>query len=173
MRIAIAALLLCPYAAAEGGKIQPLDVKPGLWETTTTVTTSGQMPIPPELLSRMTPEQRVKIKERLKAQSGKRTRTVTRKKCLTKEDLQKGVMFMADKKGCTQTVMTSNSSQADVQVACENEGLKTQWTVHLQAANSKNVKGSIHAAASGGGDTMNSESTFTSKWTGASCGDIK
>src|SRR5260221_7544112 len=40
----------------QGKKWQPLNVKPGFWESTRTWTTSGQMPIPAGMLDRLTPE---------------------------------------------------------------------------------------------------------------------
>src|SRR5271170_8464285 len=41
-------------------EIQPLDVKLGLWETTWTSQSAGQVPIPPEAMANLTPEQRAK-----------------------------------------------------------------------------------------------------------------
>jgi len=39
--------------------------------------------------------------------------------------------------------------------------------------NSENVKGSMQMATTGGDHTINMNSTFTSKWLGADCGDVK
>ena len=50
-------------------RYQPLDVKTGLWEVTTTVSTSGQMPIPPDLLAKLTPEQRAKFEQQMSGRS--------------------------------------------------------------------------------------------------------
>src|ERR1051326_794273 len=47
--------------APAGVKLQPMDVKPGLWETNTTMTVAGEMPVPAEMLNRLTPEQRARI----------------------------------------------------------------------------------------------------------------
>src|SRR5882724_1490051 len=65
--------LVCLSSAAvwAGGKFQPLDVKTGLWETTTTNTHSGEMPLPAELLDRLTPEQRARMEARMKANSAR------------------------------------------------------------------------------------------------------
>ena len=51
------ALLLYPLASWSADELKPLDVKPGLWETTMTSQMSGMPPIPPEALARLTPEQ--------------------------------------------------------------------------------------------------------------------
>jgi hypothetical protein len=149
-------------------KIQPLNVKLGLWETTTTMTTSGAMPLPAELLSRLTPEQRARMEERMKANSAEKSTTKTSKNCLTKEQLEKGPAF-GEEKGCTQTVVTSTSSKADVRIACETAGMKSEGTLQMEALSTESVKGSGHFTVTGGGHTMNSSSTFSSKWIGPVC----
>ena len=73
----------------QGKKWQPLNVKPGFWESTRTWTTSGQMPIPAGMLDRLTPEQRARFEERIKANSSAKTHTDDDKHCVTKEDLEK------------------------------------------------------------------------------------
>src|SRR6266568_18776 len=69
-------------------KIQPLNVKPGLWETTATYKTSGAPPIPPETLAKLTPQQQARLEERMKANSAgsSNTNTVTDKHYVTKQD---------------------------------------------------------------------------------------
>ena len=47
--------------------ITPLDVKLGQWESTLTTESNGLPPIPPEVLDRLSPEQRAKMEERMKA----------------------------------------------------------------------------------------------------------
>jgi hypothetical protein len=51
------AFLFCGAAWA-ADNVQPLDVKLGLWESTTTMEHSGAPPIPAEVLARLSPEQR-------------------------------------------------------------------------------------------------------------------
>src|SRR5690348_14518665 len=78
-----------PQAGQPAGvKLQPMNVKPGLWETTTTITVAGEMPIPAEVLNRLTPEQRARMEARMKANSSGHTNTNTHKSCVTKEDLE-------------------------------------------------------------------------------------
>src|SRR5580765_3956296 len=93
-------MILVPVAFAQTGnsqppssqlklKIQPLNVKPGLWETTTTHKTSGAPPIPPETLAKLSREQRARLEDRMNANSAGSTNTVTDKHCVTKEDVEK------------------------------------------------------------------------------------
>src|SRR5262245_38326842 len=86
-------------------KLQPLNVKTGLWESTITTTTSGQMPIPAEMLARLTPEQRAKFEARMNQNASPKTRTYTNRDCETKEKLAEQP-FNSEKE-CKQTIVTS------------------------------------------------------------------
>ncbi|PYV55544.1 MAG: hypothetical protein DMG97_25910 [Acidobacteria bacterium] len=50
---------------------------------------------------------------------------------------------------------------------------KNQRHAESCADSDESVKGSGHMTATAGGRTMNSDVSFTSKWLGASCGDVK
>jgi hypothetical protein len=153
-------------------KIQPLNVKPGLWETTTTHKTSGAPPVPPEALAKLTPEQRARFEERIRANSAGSTNTVTDKHCVTKQDLEKAD-FGQGKGECTYTIQTSTSTQAKGKYSCNVEGMMVNGAVDITAPDSEHIKGSSQGSLSGGSRTMNVETTFTSKFLGASCGNIK
>ena len=149
-------------------KLQPLNVKPGLWETTTTYTRSGEMPIPPGMLDRMAPEQRARLEERLKANSGTKTTTSTDKNCVTKDDI-KDAEFGVDKRECTQTITASSSTIAKGNLSCEIEGAKMNGSIEVNAPDPEHVKGTAHITTTGGGHSMKVDSTFSSKWLGSSC----
>jgi hypothetical protein len=168
--ILIAILTLTSVAVWAEDKVQPLNVKTGLWETTTTLTTSGEMPIPAEFLAKMTPAQRAKMDERMKANAASKTRTNTHKSCETKEKLEKAPFSNHE---CAQSVLTSSESKAELKVACDYGDVKGTGTIIVEALSPESVKGSGQITASGGGHTINSNSTFTSKWIGSSCGDVQ
>src|SRR6266702_8368239 len=132
MRSILLGLVLLSGAVWAADKIQPLNVKTGLWETTRTTTTSGQMPIPPELLARLTPEQRAKMEERMKANSAEKSRTDTSKSCLTKEKLEKAP-FSDEQKECTRTIVTSTSNKAEVRFTCEKADTMVNVTINIEA----------------------------------------
>lgn len=166
----IGLVLLWPMTFFAAEKVQPLNIKPGRWETTMTTTTKGEMPLPADALSKMTPEQRAQIEATMKANSGEKTRTYTYKSCVTKEDLEKGMAFGQDEdKKCTHTVLTSTDSRIEVRVACTQEGMSLGGTLHVEALSPVSVKGASQMSGSGGGNTMNVKSSFTSKWIGAVC----
>ena len=45
--------------------------------------------------------------------------------------------------------------------------------LHLQAIDSQNVKGSMQMNAAGGDNKMNTQTSFSAKWLGSDCGDLK
>jgi hypothetical protein len=165
-------ILLASMTLTAADKLQPLNVKVGLWEMSETVTTSGEMPIPPEVLAKLTPEQRAKLEAQMKSNSGGHTRTITYKSCLTKEQLEKAPSFM-EKKNCNMTVLRSSSSQADVQGVCTDRSVTTHLKLHIEALNPENTRMAGEVTVNGDGHTMNSHANFTGKWVGPSCGDTK
>jgi hypothetical protein len=169
-RIVIAGMLLSSTALAQG-KFQPLNVRTGLWESTVTSATTGQMPLPTELLSRLTPEQRAKFEARMKGNSASKTRTFTNKDCETKEKLSE--QPFSNQKECKQTIITSSSTKAEVKMACEFGDVRSSGTMHIDVLSPESVKGSGQMTSNGGGHTMTVNTTFTGKWLGSSCGNVE
>ena len=171
--IFVVVILMSSVAVWAADKVQPLNVKVGLWEVSTTMTRSGQMPMPAEFLARLTPEQRARMEERMKANSAEKTKTTTRKECMTKEKLARDSAFGEDDRRCTRTVVSSTGSKTKVKIQCAYEGAKNDGTFVMEALNSESIKGSGQIMATGGGHTMNSSSTITGKWIGPVCGSVK
>ena len=151
-------------------KVQPLNVKVGLWELTTAITTGGDLPIPAGLLEKLTPEQRARVEERMKARSSDSTSVSTRKHCLTREQLEKGATFGEDRKSCTRTVVTSTSNKLEMQITCvsQSQNMKSEGTVQVEAIDTERVKGSVRLTVSGD-RAADSTSTFTATWIGPIC----
>jgi len=152
-------------------QIQPLDVKLGLWESSFTNQMSGMPPIPPEALANLTPDQRAKIEETMKARSS--GAPIIRKTCITQEKLDKYNSFTDDRKTCTRTVTTSNSHKLEMRVECGEQGQKAAGTIRIEATDSENIKGTSQMVAGSGDHTMNVNGSFTSKWIGSDCGTVK
>jgi hypothetical protein len=161
----LAAALLC--AGAGAAQTTPLNVKTGEWESTMTNETSGQLPIPQEMLDKMTPEQRAKMEAMMKARGMQGPRTIVNKHCVKKEDLDKP--FGNENKSCKQTVVTSSATKQEIHMECEIGGGKQAGTLKLEALDSSTVKGSMQMVASNAGRTMNVNSTFSAKWLVAAC----
>ena len=154
-------------------KVVPLNIKPGLWETTINSNVDGGLPIPAGMLERLSPEQRTRFEERMKANSAAHTRTTTHTKCVTREDIEKQKLDFVSSKECTPTVITSTSSAANGKLSCESEGMKSTATFDVEARDQEHLKGSSHGSIAGNGQTMKIDSAFTSKWLGSSCGNVK
>ena len=169
--VAVGVVLISSCLWAEDKLVIP-NVKLGLWETTIVMQMSGLPPIPPDALARMTPEQRARMEAAMKARNGQPNTTTTRS-CVTKEKLEKGATFGQERKNCTHSVSQSSSDKAEIKFACDEEGMKMTGTVRYDALDSEHVKGTTDVAMSGNGRTMNANSTFTSKWVSAACGNVE
>ena len=145
----------------------PLNVKTGEWESTITSDTSGQMPIPQEMIDKMTPEQRAKMEAMMKARGMQGPRTTVTKHCVKKEDLDKP--FGNENKACKPNRVSSSATKQEIHMECEIGGGKQVGTLKYEAVDSSTVKGSMQMTASNGGRTMNVNSTFSAKWLGPAC----
>ncbi len=165
--------MLVSADSQSGGKVQPLNIKPGLWESTRTIKRTGQLPIPAEMLNRLTPEQRARMEERMKANSAAHTNTTTEKHCVTKEDLEKDRLKVAEAKECTTTVINTTTTTVKAKFVCEQEGMHATGMLELVAADPEHLNGSYHSTADAEGHTMNVEGAWSSKWLGSSCGNVR
>ncbi len=167
MRFTLSAFAVL-FAATLAAQTVPLDVRPGLWKSTITVDQSGAPPIPPEALAKLTPEQRAKIEERFKARSSAPT-TQTHQYCVTREDLSKPIFGKPDRMNCHETIVRSTSSDQEIHMECDNNGMKSGGTIHIEALNPESVKGSGKMTMTDGARTMNVSSNFTGKWVASTC----
>jgi Protein of unknown function (DUF3617) len=156
-------------AATLAAQSIPLNVKTGEWESTMTNETSGQLPVPQEMIDKMTPEQRARMEAMMKARGMQGPRTTVTKHCVKKEDLDKP--FGNDNKSCKPTIVTSSATKQEIHMECEMGGGKQVGTLKFEAVDSSTVKGSMQMTASNGGRTMNMNSTFSAKWLGPACSE--
>jgi len=173
--IFFAAVILSSSAFWAADKLQPLDIKMGLWETSMTHSTAGmpQMPqIPPEALAKLTPEQRARMEEMMKNRTGA-PGTTTMKSCITREKLEKNLAFRDDRPQCTRTLVSSSSSGFEMKMHCGEKDSTSDGTFKLDVINSESVKGAFHMVVSGGDHSMNIDNTFTGRYLGPACGDVK
>lgn len=167
----IFAVIVCCSAAWGQTKFQPLNVRTGLWESSVTSTTTGHMPLPAEMLSKLTPEQRAKFEARMNENAPPRTRTSVQKDCETKEKLAE--QPFSSQKECKQTIVTSTSTKAEVKMTCEFGDVRSSGVMHIDVLSPESVKGSGQMTSSGGGRTMAVNTSFSAKWISPSCGGLK
>ncbi len=157
--------------ASHAADLQPLNVKPGLWETTTVTEQSGMPTIPAETLAKLPPEQRARIEAQLKASSGAKSNTA--QACYTKEDLNRAFWQNDRNKSCKQTVVTSTSSKQEVRLECEISGAKSTGTLTLEAPDSGHVNGAMQMQMGAQARGIAIKINISSKYLNSSCGDVK
>lgn len=153
----------------------PLEMKTGEWEYTVTMQMAGmpaatQMPqIPPEVLDKMTPEQRAQMQKAMGAMSGKPT---VNRNCVKKEDLSNfNPTNMA--KDCKMTVTNSSRSKFEATVVCDTPGNKATANITAEVLNSESMKFSVVSKGTTNGQPGNMTINGTGKWLGATCTDEK
>lgn len=151
--------------AAWAADAPPLDVKPGMWEGTTTYETSGAPPIPAEILAKMTPEQKAMLEARMK----QGPKTTVDKHCMTKEDLSKGLSYGDDHGSCQHTVVNGSSTKQEIRMECNNAGVKGSGTIRVEAMDPEHMKFSLQMTSGDGTHAMKINATGTRKWLGAGC----
>jgi hypothetical protein len=167
-----AAVAVCAAAWAFDNAT-PLNIKPGYWETTVTMSRSGAPPIPPEVLARMPAEQRARIEERMKASAAQGPQTHVTKHCVTKEDLAKSFGAFDDNPNCKRTILASSARSLDFKLECTNQGMVTSGTGHVEAIDSEHTSGKVKMSVAAGAQTMTVENTFSSKLLGEACPEKK
>ena len=126
--------------------VQPLNIKPGLWEVTINMTFTGAGAPP-----------------------GAPPRT-TYRSCLKKEDLNK-YPFVDPNKKCTYTVLSSTGSTMEAQGTCApgSDGTKVDFKMRLDAVDSENVKGTGQMTMTAPNGSINGNYAATAKWLSATC----
>src|ERR1017187_8264968 len=173
-RLLMALTLLCCSAIWAADTVQPLDIKPGLWETTRTTEMSGQLPMPPEAreaMAKMPPEQRAKAEEMMKGYAKNAAKPVVSRDCMKKEDLDRPFKLDNIEKSCTRTFLSASGGKQEMRLQCTDEGVKQNVSFRLDVMNSENFKISIQGTASDGTGTgtMGMNFALTGKWIGPVC----
>ena len=155
--------------------ITRLNLKEGLWEMTSTHSMTGMPPIPADALAKMTPEQRTRMEAAMKQSGAGMPKTDVRKHCITKEKLEKQSAFDENRKDCTRTIVSSTGSKLEMKIHCEGkeQQMSMDGAFVVEVVSSDSAKGSMHTVSSGNGRTMNMDFTFSSKYLGPGCGDVK
>ena len=154
MRKGTAAGVIC-FAVSLAGvateKIQPLNAKTGLWQTTQTVKLTG---LPPQMAAAINP-------------------TVTYKGCVKPEDLGTAAWANGGSrlKCSSWTVLKSTGTDMEVQGdGCElGYGMTASGHGSFHLQESEHLTGSIDYAVTGNGQALQGHASYTSKWIGAAC----
>jgi hypothetical protein len=165
--LSLLALLTVAAGAATGA--EPLNIKPGLWQMSTTTALSGSM-LPPALLAQMPPEQRARIEANLK-QQGAGGHAGSSKSCITKEDLERGSVHTdkaEDQKDCKYRVVSQTATHMETHFQCTGEGAR-DGEMRFDAVSPEQIKGAVQVTTAHGKVTVQ----LDGHWLGASCAGAK
>ncbi len=162
---------VCLAAASQAASVS-LNLKYGLWEVTSTGTTSGAPPIPAADLANLTPAQKAKMTAALAVAMAASNKPHTYKSCVTAESIQRGFKDPELSNGCTQTVAASTPTSMEVQIACTGRH-QMSGTVHFDAPSPQAMNGTIDMTVSEGGNVMKINRQISGKWLAADCGSVK
>jgi hypothetical protein len=144
----------------------PLDVKTGLWETTSTSQMSG-MPIPESALKDMPPEQRARIEAIMKQRQEQGPQSHTYKTCITQEDLNRPFDKKDNMENCTQTILTATRTVQEYKIQCTGS-MPHSGVLHVEALSRERVKSTIKMNLPTG--TVDNE--MSGRWLSADCGKV-
>jgi len=164
----------CGALAASAAPIT-LNLRPGLWEMTSTGEATGALPIPQEMLDRLPPDRRAKIEAAIAASRARVSQPRVFKQCITAESLKRGIEANDREvsEGCHPTVVSSTASAMDVRVQCTNPRHSTSGTFHFETSSPEAVSGTVNMTISEGARSMTMKRVIAGKWLGADCGNVK
>jgi hypothetical protein len=168
MRIKLAVIVIAIALASTAAYSEPLDVKPGLWEITTTTAMSGMPPIDTR---NMTPEQKARFEAAMKARQGQGSRAHVSKSCVTKERLEREPFQEKDNESCTHTVISGTRTKWQTKLLCTKP--KSVGEFKIEALSRERIKGAVQMNESDDKHAMTVQVSIAGKWLGSNCGDIK
>ena len=155
-------LALCVTVYAE-----PLKVKPGLWETTTS--TETKQANKPTNLDKLNPEQRAKVEKKLEEKVKKETKTV--QACLSEAQIKSGENFLGKnhQANCKRTFQTQTSSDLAATLECDGANNMT-GRVEMHAADPEHMSGTVDMIYGAAGSLqMKTHSSIQSRWLTGDC----
>jgi flagellar motor protein MotB len=146
-----------------------LNAKPGAWKMTTTTLTTGML-APPDVLAKMSPEQRAKIEAMMPARAGKPT-THVHASCMTQKDLDEDRIIKEsdDEDQCTQKIITKSPSRLVVEKTCPAPRASTS-KMTIEAKTPESIVASVDMTQGAGGKV---HVDIKGHWLRASCAGIK
>jgi uncharacterized protein DUF3617 len=176
--LSLALPLAAAFTHAQSAASAP--VKPGLWETT--ITSNMQMQLPPEIQARiaaMTPQQQAMMKANMPGGMGGGTPMNSKtRSCSTGQSVQ-DLLNQAQQKGsqCKLTNQTQSATGMSFDISCTMQEGTASGHSSFTMADKDHVNGTTHMTAnmneSGRPVSMTIDSTLSSKYLGADCGDVK
>lgn len=165
--------ILSPFLLLGADKMQPLNAKPGLWEITSSQQMKGALPVPPDVLAKMSPEQRAKMEALFKQHEGQGPVTRTRQSCITQDQLSKNP-FLEERPSCRRTIVNSTGKLFEFHQECnETNGSHIVTDGRFEVSGETNMKGTVKMKADNSGRTTDIDVNMSGKWLSADCSQAK
>jgi hypothetical protein len=142
-------------------------MKPGLWEVTQTMTTSGA----PLYVEAMPPAQRAIYAEAWKKEVGK-PQTDVQEECLTAAEIRDAEVFQSDAeegKQCKQTVTKQSSTAWVASSECKDSKTTNLIQLDYAAPSPDKFTGTVKSTTTSPNGKTIIEIKLAGKWIGASC----
>ncbi len=168
MKRTILGLAVVAGLTAGAAVAEPLKVKPGLWEITTT-NSHGEVKTPPNI-DQLTPEQRAKVMKKL---AERNQQVMVKQSCLTKEQLVKGDAFKGGShhQGCNNKVVSQSAKEWVTAMECTGK-FESKGEIRIQAKDEEHMTGTITMTTKDGKKENTTRSSLESKWLSADCSPL-
>ena len=168
MRPSSMALALCVTLPLACSAAEQLNIKPGLWEVTTTTRTTGVFPLPKELLDTMTAEQQAKMRADMRAAQDKPA-TNTSRECITQKDLERP-FASADTEKCKQSIASTTRTSQEVRIVCEGEP-RGNGILRITTPTPDTMTGVLDLKLGSGSDSSTMKADMKGRRLGTDCGE--
>jgi hypothetical protein len=162
----LAGLLSLPLAVSAAEK---LNVKLGLWEITSTTHVTGMPQLAPELLAKMTPQQRAQMEGAFKAEASKGPHKEVTKECLTQKDLDHP-FNSSERKDCSQSTVSTTRTTQEVHLVCTGQN-KGTGTFRVTAPDPQTMTGELNIKSGDDANAMTMKAQLKGRWLSSDCGD--
>lgn len=151
---------------------EPLAIKIGLWEITSTTDISGEMAIPPDAWANLSAEERAKAQAAMKQLADEGPRTETDRSCVTQKDLEEPFGSGREQDAsCRNTFLNQSSKEQRIRIECTGETRGT-GEFQIRVLDAQNVKGALRMSSTDGEHEMKIRADIVGKWLGSDCGDL-
>jgi hypothetical protein len=170
---AIGVFLVVPLTLGASDKTQPLNIRLGLWQMTYTTQLNGSVTaraIRPELLAKMTPQQRARTKARLKARAEQGPQVATKQYCLTEEKLKNAAFNNENSRSCKRTTIASTGQIQQFHEECTEAKTKRTADGKFESSQPETLKGSLQVKSTdANAKSVSTKMAITGKWLSSSC----
>lgn len=160
-------LALCAIAATVAVAAEPLNIRPGHWSVTTSMTAGGA----PLYIESMPAASRADYAQQWAKDVGKTT-TDTDDECLTEKKIRDTDFFrdMRDEaKSCKQSISKQTSSAIAGTLECKDAKTSTKTELNYTADSPTSFKGSLKSTMTSPNGVTTMTFVMSGKWVAASC----